>query len=144
LASTYPDSFVPPKGKKSPTRSSWLTLVLSAFVLLDLVVYCYFAYTVLAPPGSIDDLELRNSYINMAELYESGLVSSSLHLPILNLPRVASQVYAAEPHRLAPQDEHSRLTPYGRMAIPDHHLQVTKDVSDESFRCCCAADCLFD
>ena len=96
---------------------------------MDLVVYCYVAYTVLAPLPSIDDLELRNPYINMAELYESGLVNSSAHPPILNLPRVVGQVYQSEPHKLAPQDEHSSLTPYGRMAIPDHHLQVTKDVS---------------
>ncbi|KIP04046.1 hypothetical protein PHLGIDRAFT_15474 [Phlebiopsis gigantea 11061_1 CR5-6] len=106
-------------------RSRWLTVALSAFVLVDLVVYCYLAFTLFAPPGAVDDLELRSQYVGLEEMYAYGVVNSSRLAPVLNKPRVVGQVYPADPHRKAPQDEHLTLTPYGRMAIPDRHLQVS-------------------
>ncbi|KAI0697355.1 hypothetical protein BC835DRAFT_770818 [Cytidiella melzeri] len=119
------------KSTRGNTTIRWVTFLLCGFVLLDVVVYSYIAKLLLSDDSSHVELEYRNPYYGLDELYDPrfNLVQSSYHEPILNLPRLVGSVDRAQPLKLAPMEEHLQLTPYGRMAIPDHHLLLSENLN---------------
>lgn len=92
------------------------------------MLYVYVALTALAPPPPVDTLPLRSSYVGLGELYASGLINATALGPIMNTPRLLAQLHADAPRRMPAPDGHLRLTPYGRMLVPDHHLVVSRQV----------------
>ncbi|KAI0797351.1 hypothetical protein BC629DRAFT_1285868 [Irpex lacteus] len=108
------------------TATRWVTVLLFVFVALDVAVFSYIAKQLLSEDYP-EELEIRNAYYGLDELYDPrwNLVNSSHHDPIINLPRRLGMVDSSNPHKISPFEEHLTLTPYGRMSIPDHHLQVS-------------------
>ena len=106
----------------------WITLVLCAFVFLDIAIFTHVARILLSDDESAP-LEIRNPYIGLDELYYYQLVNSSVHNPIMNKPRRIAHVFSNDPQRPSPIDEHRGITSFGMMTPPDQHLRVSRDVS---------------
>jgi hypothetical protein len=119
---------IPPR--KESTAARWVTLLLCAFVLLDAIIFGYIAKLLLSNDDIPEELEIRNSYYGLDELYDPrwNLANSSRHGPIVNLPRLAGSVDRSDPHKPSPMEEHLQLTPYGLMAPPDYHMQLSENV----------------
>ncbi|KAI0923925.1 hypothetical protein AcW1_006740 [Taiwanofungus camphoratus] len=76
--------------------------------------------------ANMASLELANPYIGLDDLYKSGIVNASKIGPILNMPRVATQIYYDRQNEPAPSGEHDYLTEYGTMTPHKKHLRVDK------------------
>ncbi|KAI0340434.1 hypothetical protein BDW22DRAFT_1360395 [Trametopsis cervina] len=120
---------IPKAHSKTSATARWVTIILCGFVLLDVVVYSYIAKLLLSDDAPGEEIEIKNSYIGLDELYDPrwNLVKSSHHDPIVLLPRQVGAVFQSDPSRVSPFEEHLTLTPYGLMAIPDRHLQLSSD-----------------
>jgi len=119
------------RANPSSALTRWVTVLLCTFVLLDVAVYTYIARLLVLEDVNPNTLKIKSSYINLDELYDPqwGIVNSSHHNPIVNLPRVAASVARSDPHRTPPLDQHRPLTPYGVMELPDRHLQLHPDIN---------------
>ena len=114
---------------KKSKATRLVTFLLFAFVALDVAIYSYIAKQLLSEDYP-EELEIANAYYGLDELYDPrwNLANSSHHDPIINLPRRLGMVDSLDPQKISPFEEHLTLTPYGRMSIPDHHLQVSDQV----------------
>ncbi|EGO00643.1 hypothetical protein SERLA73DRAFT_178509 [Serpula lacrymans var. lacrymans S7.3] len=107
----------------------YVTIALLAFSLLDVLVFLYVARLLASSSDTaFENLEFRNSYIGLEELYRSGNVNASHHDPIINIPRIATQVSNIETHKNFPEGEHQWLSDYGTLLPPDRHLQVSSEI----------------
>lgn len=77
----------------------------------------------------LDTLELRSSYVNLAELYSKAGVTSSKHDPIINHARAFVQVSSTEPHRIFPPYTHLTQLDDGFVPPYERRLLVTPTVS---------------
>jgi len=107
----------------------WISAVLAIFLLADLLLYLslYREIANLVPVRS-EDLEFRNPYTGLDDLYQTGLVNASHYNPILSLPRIAVQVSGVERKRVFPEDDHRWLSRLGTMSPPDRHVLVTDSI----------------
>lgn len=122
-----PASQAPPKS--TSTLLWWTAALLSVFIVADLVAYLYIFRSVLGmAETAVSELEFRNPYVGLAELYSEGGLNASRYDPIVNIPRVAAQVSSAEPDKVFPEAEHRYLSNFGTMSPNDRHLQVSSSV----------------
>lgn len=109
--------------------SSWVSRVVCLLILVDLAVYLYIFRSLLVLSDDVlNDLEFRNPYIGLNELYASGRVNASRYEPIVNEPRIATQISSVEPDKVFPEDEHRWLSTAGTMSPLDRHLHVSSNV----------------
>ncbi|KAI0089624.1 hypothetical protein BDY19DRAFT_993202 [Irpex rosettiformis] len=123
------EHYEPQVESKKNTATRWVTFLLFAFIALDVAIFGYVAKQLFYEDYS-EELEIRNAYYGLDELYDPqwNLANSSHHDPIINLPRRLGMVDSSNPKKISPFEEHLTLTPYGRMSIPDHHLQVSDNM----------------
>lgn len=101
---------------------------LVTFFFLDFVAYLYIARMLLSHGPSEDELEFRNPYIGLNELYSAKEVRPSKYDRIVNIPRLAAHVSQVEPELVMPFDVHRWLTDFGSVSPPDRQLQVSSAV----------------
>ncbi|KAJ3514544.1 hypothetical protein NLJ89_g2318 [Agrocybe chaxingu] len=75
-----------------------------------------------------DEMEFRNPYFGLDELYAQQRIQSSVYPKIVNKPKLAAQISSAEPDKVFPVDLHRWLSDFGRLSPPDRRLQVSKDI----------------
>lgn len=104
-------------------------IALSVFLCIDLLVYLViFRRLSGLHPRQQEELEYRNPYTNLEDLYRTGLINVSDYPPIVSMPRISAQVSPIEQTRVFPQDEHRWLSQYGTVSPPDRHVLVTSSV----------------
>ena len=86
---------------------------LITFFFLDFVAYLYIARMLLSHRPLEDELEFRNPYIGLNELYSSKEARPSKYDRIVNVPRLAAHVSWVEPELVMPFDVHRWLTDFG-------------------------------
>ncbi|KAI0370740.1 hypothetical protein BV20DRAFT_943374 [Pilatotrama ljubarskyi] len=85
--------------------------------------------TVYADVG-VADLEYASPYYGLAELYSSGTINASRIEPILNTPRVVTQVFFDRPDEVAPIGEHDVFQKaFGTLSPHEKHLRVSPTTS---------------
>ncbi|CAA7264996.1 unnamed protein product [Cyclocybe aegerita] len=75
-----------------------------------------------------NEMEFRNPYFGLDELYAQHRFQSSVYPKIVNEPKLAAQISSAEPDKVFPVDLHQWLSDFGRLSPPDRRLQVSKDI----------------
>jgi len=114
--------------RTKPKRSFMLQTVLVVFAA-NVALYLYIAHTL---NGLLDEpvkeLPIQNTYLGLEDLYRTGRNTTSRYPPILNTPRLTAQVSKAEARKVFPQDQHSRLMPFGTVSSFDRHIQVSEDI----------------
>ncbi|KAH9837916.1 uncharacterized protein C8Q71DRAFT_568715 [Rhodofomes roseus] len=99
------------------------TLLLVA--LTDLAFLAYISRIFATEYFDAADLPLANPYIGLKELYELGRVEPDRIEPLLNRPRVATQVFRDEPDRAGSRGEHEVWnTMMGTLSPYDRHLLI--------------------
>lgn len=123
------DPFVEKQPGRQPRKVSLAIVAgLITFFFLDFVAYLYIARMLLFHRPSEDELEFRNPYIGLNELYSSEEARPSKYDRIVNLPRLAAHVSWVEPDLVMPFDVHRWLTDFGYVSPPDRQLQVSSAV----------------
>ncbi|KAI0077305.1 hypothetical protein K474DRAFT_1596395, partial [Panus rudis PR-1116 ss-1] len=108
----------------------WAIVVILSFLVLDIAVFAYTARVLTSGADSVlGELEVRNTYVGLEELYAEGVVKSSRYEPLINRPRVIAQVTSVEPNKIYPVDQLRKLSDVGRLSPPDFHLQVSPNTS---------------
>ncbi|TFY55922.1 hypothetical protein EVJ58_g7947 [Rhodofomes roseus] len=99
------------------------TLLLVA--LTDLAFLAYIARIFATEYFDAADLPLANPYIGLKELYDLGRVEPDRIEPLLNRPRVATQVFRDEPDRAGSRGKHEVWnTVMGTLSPYDRHLLI--------------------
>ena len=105
------------------------------FFVVDIFVFISAARLLLEARYSAEDpenMEFRNPYIGLDELYTYHKIKPSRYNTLINEPRFSAQISQAERSRVFPIDTHRWLSDFGVLSPPDRHLQVTSDVRDLS------------
>jgi hypothetical protein len=122
--------------KPQPNRLSILMASgLMMFFVVDIFVFISVARLLLEARYSAEDpenMEFRNPYIGLNELYGYHKIKPSRYNTLINEPRLSAQISPVEPSRVFPIDAHRWLSDFGVLSPPDRHLQVTSDVRDLS------------
>ncbi|TFK18155.1 hypothetical protein FA15DRAFT_660914 [Coprinopsis marcescibilis] len=109
----------------APTKTqSWgIAFGLILFILIDILAYVYIAKSILwsRPPA---ELEFRNPYYGLDDLYRTGRVKPSEYPRIMNVPRFTSQISSMQPNTVSQIDQHRWLSDYGLLTPPDRRLQI--------------------
>ncbi|KAG2022378.1 hypothetical protein CC2G_000134 [Coprinopsis cinerea AmutBmut pab1-1] len=115
-----------------PAVSRGVVIALVAFVLIDVLAYLYIAKALLLLPlpglSTTTEMEFRDPYFGLDDLYRTGTVKSSQYPKLLNIPRVAAQVSRVEKDKVAQIDAHRWLSDFGLLSPPDRRLQVSSTV----------------
>ncbi|KAJ6617492.1 hypothetical protein B0H10DRAFT_2032665 [Mycena sp. CBHHK59/15] len=76
-----------------------------------------------------ENLEIKSSYVGLAELYSQTSLKSSKHDPIVNHARAFVQISSTEPSRIFPP--YGLMRPIADGMVPEHqrHLLVTPTIS---------------
>ena len=78
---------------------------------------------------STTDLEFASPYHGLAELYASGTINASHIDPILNLPRLVTQVSSEHPNQPGPPGAHDYWHPsFGTLSPHERRLRVAPGV----------------
>ncbi|KAI0078580.1 hypothetical protein K474DRAFT_1641210 [Panus rudis PR-1116 ss-1] len=108
----------------------WVPVIVISCIFFDLAAFFYLARLLLDNTAvAFGELEVRNTYVGMDELYSLGIVNSSQYPPMINRPRVNAHVSKAEPNKVFPVDELREVTDAGRVSPPDRRLIVSGDVT---------------
>jgi len=122
--------------KLQPNRLSIIMASgLMVFLVVDIIVFISMARLLLEAKYSAEEpenMEFRNPYIGLDELYNYHKIKPSHYNTLTNEPRISAQISSAEPSRVFPIDAHRWLSDFGVLSPPDRHLQVTSDVRDLS------------
>ncbi|KAF8971923.1 hypothetical protein BDZ97DRAFT_2071094 [Flammula alnicola] len=116
------------RGTQPNSLSLAMTIGLLVFFLLDIFAFIWVARLLLNAKLSIEDIdniEFRNPYIGLDELYGYHKVKPSHYNKLINEPRLAAQISPAEPNKVFPIDAHRWLSDFGVLSPPDRHLQVS-------------------
>ncbi|KAF8195074.1 hypothetical protein BJ912DRAFT_900968 [Pholiota molesta] len=111
-----------------PNPSTVLSMVLVLFFLLDIIAFIFIGKLLLDASQSIEgveNMEFRNPYIGLDELYGSQRINVSRYAALVNEPRLAVQISPAHPDKVFPFDVHRWLSDFGLLSPPDRHLQVS-------------------
>ncbi|KAF8902249.1 hypothetical protein CPB84DRAFT_1824378 [Gymnopilus junonius] len=122
------------KPKATPTESSTWTLAIVAglviFLMVDLIVFSLIGKMLLDARSFEDpeDMEFRNPYIGLDDLYHYHDIKPSHFSKVINEPRLSAQISPAEPNRVFPIDAHRWLSDFGVLSPPDRHFQVSNQI----------------
>lgn len=112
----------------SPNPSTLLSMVLVLFFLLDIIAFVSIGKLLLDAKQStegVENMEFRNPYIGLDELYGSQRFNASHYANLVNEPRLAVQISPAHPDKVFPFDAHRWLSDFGLLSPPDRHFQVS-------------------
>ncbi|EMD31803.1 hypothetical protein CERSUDRAFT_88672, partial [Gelatoporia subvermispora B] len=116
------------QGCTSLISVNWLIALLVFIVATDVFAFIKTShmFRTVYPDRFLEDsrLEIANPYVGLEDLYRSGKANASRIEPILNTPRVITQVYRDRPDGPAPIGEHDFLNQYGTLAPNEKHLHV--------------------
>ncbi|KAJ3514545.1 hypothetical protein NLJ89_g2314 [Agrocybe chaxingu] len=73
-----------------------------------------------------NEMEFRNPYFGLDELYAQHRFQSSVYPKIVNEPKLAAQISSAEPDKVFPVDLHQWLSDFGQLSPPDRRVQFSK------------------
>ncbi|CAA7264989.1 unnamed protein product [Cyclocybe aegerita] len=119
----------PRSANNKPSASLSLALIL--FFIVDIAAFLVIAKMLLNVTSTFqneDEMEFRNPYFGLDELYAQHRIQSSVYPKIVNEPKLAAQISSAEPDKIFPVDLHQWLSDFGRLSPPDRRLQVSKDI----------------
>jgi len=122
------------KPRTRPIKSSGWTLGIVAgliiFLMVDLIVFAFIGKMLLDARSveDPDDMEFRNPYIGLEDLYHYHDIKPSRYDKVINEPRLSAQISPAEPNRVFPIDAHRWLSDFGVLSPPDRHLQVSNQI----------------
>jgi len=121
----------PPTHAANSNKSSTVVVAgLILFFLVDLIAFAFIARLLLDARSldGPDDMEFRNPYIGLDELYTFSNIRPSRYNKVINEPRLSAQISPAEPNRVFPIDAHRWLSDFGVLSPPDRHLQVSRNI----------------
>ncbi|PPR02726.1 hypothetical protein CVT26_009437 [Gymnopilus dilepis] len=122
------------KRHEPPTESSPRILVIFAglvvFLMIDLLAFAYIGNLLLDARTleDPDDMEFRNAYIGLDDLYQYHDIKPSHYDKIINEPRLSAQISPKAPDKLFPIDAHQWLSDFGVLSPPDRHFQVSNQI----------------
>jgi len=124
----------PEKPRHRPVEPNKISLVMVSglviFFLVDIIAFVYIARMLLDARSlkDSDDMEFRNPYIGLDELYRFHDIKPSRYDKLINEPRLSAQISPAEPDKVFPIDVHRWLSDFGLLSPPDRHLQLSKTI----------------
>lgn len=103
---------------------------LAVLFILDIVAFAYITLILrdTSRVGVVDGLQFKNPYIGLDELYHLNKIRPSHYNPIVNEPRLSTQVSQDEPDKIFPVDLHRWLSDFGLLSPPDRNFKVTSTV----------------